>query len=144
ILLQAIGDAGVGIPVPHLSFGTYEQAISPGWFGDPWTVTLPDGTIGVEWEASIPIMDAVDQFLSCYRTFKEYKDKLKLVAPFILLTPIADLLQASWDAIHQQFMTKVKQGLTSLIATLMVSIANDLTGEEMTVEDYADLSSATL
>jgi hypothetical protein len=145
ILLEAMGDAGVGIPVPtDISLGTYPQAISPGIFGDPWTVSLPDGTLDVTWGAGIPIMGAIDGFLSVYGTFKELKNGLSSVANYIQLTTIQNLIENAWKAIHHQFTAAVKQGMTSLLATMIAAMTAEMQGKEMTVEDYANAASANI
>jgi len=133
-LLTTMGDLGVAISVPtDLSLETHEV------MAGPWEVTVPNGELEVGW-TDICGMDAVQSFLDVYGTFKDLKERVKSVTDRL----VPDLLQRAWDRLVYQFTVKLKQSLTHLVALMVASITNDLTGEEMSLEDYADVASADL
>ncbi len=144
ILMEGLGDAGFRIPVPSgVEFEMGTMPISPGIFGDPWTVPVPTG-IDLSY-TGVALAPAVDTFIGVYKKVQTLKNGLGRFSRWIGISSVATAIDDAWNAATLAFRNEVQRALSRLQVELVTKITAEVTGApELTPEQLSNIASGNM
>lgn len=130
-VLEGFANAGVTIPVPDLTLTWGSVDVSPGIFGEPWSVDVPTGIDHLV--SSVPITDGVAEYHRIHEkaegfldTARKVRDTL-LFLPRTILAPINAVI-AAVQGFMQTIENAVRRAMKEQVVSGLVRIVDAVSG----------------
>jgi Domain of unknown function (DUF4157) len=125
-LLEGFDSAGMVAPVPDLQLKWKTFPVSPGIFGDPWTVSLPYGIDHIA--QSVPITAAFATYAGVYKKAKDFIELVNKYAAYakkimIPLDWLIEAINAEVKKIEQMARKAIKEQVTAGLVAVVDSIS---------------------
>ncbi|MSP62432.1 MAG: DUF4157 domain-containing protein [Myxococcales bacterium] len=129
IVINALGSAGVSIPTFDLQLEWTKHAISPGLFGDPWTVNLPSG-VGLFGEGTLPLQAGLAKVQGIMQQYKEMVELIKTYSAYskVVGLDLAHLIEVINQKVLKLGLSKIREAAINAATGMLCGIVDTLSG----------------
>ena len=138
VILEGLNSAGMTAPVPRIALDWANYNISPGVFGDPWSVRLPDGLPYVAWDTK-PLGTAASEYHAMYKQAMAIRAKVKAVLEYAKYVsfPLAGIVDKV-DELVKEAKNRIMSEVKAQVTAILVGVLDSITGRS-----EADKAAAT-